>query len=163
MDLPLSERFSASSFTPVTKSVTSFSPVVASAEGAWSATSFYLDSSGRSSFLLPLQLGCRTKEDVDRIVASKCLQPAPKNIEVDEEENNCCPIIPYDSKHRSVQSMDLKLSMLKVSQFYRPQSKGIPFASTRKSLYAHLLSPRQIKWLRNSRKKCPSRENITRE
>lgn len=84
-ELTVSERFSSCSFTPVTKSIASFSPIVASAEGAWSATSFYIDSSGRSSFLLPLQLGCRTKEDVDQILASKCLQPPPKNVEQDGE------------------------------------------------------------------------------
>ena len=35
---------------------------------------------------MPLQLGCRTKEDVDRIVASKCLKPAPQNVQQQDEE-----------------------------------------------------------------------------
>ena len=87
----LAERFSSFSFTPVTKDVAPFSPVTASAEGAWSAISYYLDSSGRSSFLLPLQLGCRSKEDVDCILASGCLQPAPKNIDLEEDEQRTLP------------------------------------------------------------------------
>lgn len=87
----LAERFSSCSFTPVTKDVAPFSPVTASAEGAWSTISYYLDSSGRSSFLLPLQLGCRSKEDVDYIVASGCLQPAPQNIDLDEDEQRTPP------------------------------------------------------------------------
>lgn len=85
--LPLLDRFSSCSFTPVTKAVVSFSPVVASTEGTWSATSYYLDSSGRSSFLLPLQLGCRTKEDLDCIIASKCLKPAPKIVEQQQHDD----------------------------------------------------------------------------
>jgi len=94
-ELSLSERFSSCSFTPVTKGVASFSPVIASAEGAWSATSYYLDSSGRSRFLLPLQLGCRAKEDVDRFLASKCLQPAPKNVEQILEEEPSPPMYSF--------------------------------------------------------------------
>lgn len=85
---PLSERFSQCSFTPITKSVAPFSPIIASAEGAWSATSFYLDSSGRSRFLLPLQLACRTKDEIDRLLASKCLQPPPKNVEQEDIEQD---------------------------------------------------------------------------
>lgn len=87
-ELPLPERFASCSFTPVTKIIASFSPVVASVEGSWSATTYYLDASGRSSFFLPLQLGCRTKEDVDRIVASKCLKPPPQNVQQQDEEES---------------------------------------------------------------------------
>ena len=82
----LSERFATCTFTPVTKDVASFSPITTSAEGSWICTSYYLDSSGRSSFLLPLQLRCSSKEDVDHMIASRCLRPAPNNITVDEED-----------------------------------------------------------------------------
>ena len=56
--------------------------VVASTGGKkWKTSSFYLDSSGRSSIALPLQLQFPSKDVLDSFVALGCIHPAPTNCE----------------------------------------------------------------------------------
>lgn len=45
--------------------------------GTWKTTSFFIDSSGRSTFTLPLELTFASKEDLDQFLAAKCLYPSP--------------------------------------------------------------------------------------
>jgi hypothetical protein len=85
MSLPKS--FAACSFAPATKdeegnpTLISPSPI-----GTWKTTSFFIDSSGRSSFALPLQLSFASKQDLDVFLASDCLDPSPGNVVKEEEE-----------------------------------------------------------------------------
>lgn len=62
----LPKRFSACSFSPVTSDIAASSKII-SIDHGFQTTSFFLDSSGRSRFLLPLQVGCPSKEDVDAL------------------------------------------------------------------------------------------------
>jgi hypothetical protein len=71
-DNELSHRFASCTFTPITSDVTESSPIRAG-DGGFSTTSFFMDSSGRSKFVLPLQLSCPTKEDLDYIQQSGCM------------------------------------------------------------------------------------------
>jgi hypothetical protein len=86
--MPLSKSFAACTFAPVTKDKTGEPTTIHSSPiGTFKTTSFYLDSSGRSSFALPLQLTFSSKEDLDLFLASKCLQPPPNNlVKASEEE-----------------------------------------------------------------------------
>jgi hypothetical protein len=45
--------------------------------GTWKTTSFFIDSSGRSSFTLPLELTFASKDELDVFLAAKCLLPPP--------------------------------------------------------------------------------------
>ncbi len=42
-------------------------------------TSFFVDSSGRSSFTVPLQMRFGNKKDFEELMAAKCLNPPPRN------------------------------------------------------------------------------------
>ena len=86
--MPLSKSFAACTFAPVTKDKAGEQTTIHSSPiGTFKTTSFYLDSSGRSNFALPLQLTFSSKEDLDLFLAAKCLHPPPNNIvEASEEE-----------------------------------------------------------------------------
>ena len=86
--MPLSKSFAACTFAPVTKDKTGEPTTIHSSPiGTFKTTSFYLDSSGRSNFALPLQLTFSSKEDLDLFLAAKCLHPPPNNlVEASEEE-----------------------------------------------------------------------------
>jgi hypothetical protein len=87
--MPLSKSFAACTFAPVTKDKAGEPTTIHSSPiGTFKTTSFYLDSSGRSNFALPLQLTFSSKENLDLFLAAKCLHPPPKNspIEANEEE-----------------------------------------------------------------------------
>jgi len=63
--------------------------VIASSKGnKWKTSSFYLDSSGRSSIALPLQLQFPSKELLDSFVASGCIQPKPSNSPDDDSKED---------------------------------------------------------------------------
>jgi hypothetical protein len=87
--MTLPKIFAGCSFAPATKdkagNPTSINP---SPIGTWKITSFFIDSSGRSSFPLPLELQFSSKEDLDVFLAANCLDPAPENLieENDKEE-----------------------------------------------------------------------------
>lgn len=68
---------------PVTKDLSSTSNILVSSELGFHTTSYFLDSSGRTKFVIPLQIGCRNKEDLDMLVASGCLQPPPSGVDVE--------------------------------------------------------------------------------
>lgn len=84
----LSERFKACTVAPVCQDVDPTSPLTINPSGECTTTSFYLDSSGRSSFILPLQIGCPTKEDADLIVQSGCLRPYQMRFETGEDDSD---------------------------------------------------------------------------
>jgi hypothetical protein len=86
--MALSKSFAACTFAPVTKDKAGEPTTIHSSPiGTFKTTSFYLDSSGRSNFALPLQLTFSSKEDLDLFLAAKCLHPPPNNlVEADEEE-----------------------------------------------------------------------------
>ena len=83
-DSELSKRFASCTFTPITNDIWDSSRVVVGDDG-FATTSFLMDSSGRSKFLLPLQIACPTKEDVDYLVESGCL-PKVGGDEDDEDD-----------------------------------------------------------------------------
>jgi hypothetical protein len=86
--MPLSKSFAACTFAPVTKDKAGAPTTIHSSPiGTFNTTSFYLDSSGRSNFALPLQLTFSSKEDLNLFLEAKCLHPPPNNIiEASEEE-----------------------------------------------------------------------------
>eukprot|EP00533_Pseudo-nitzschia_delicatissima_P010106 CAMPEP_0116113456 /NCGR_PEP_ID=MMETSP0327-20121206/19518_1 /TAXON_ID=44447 /ORGANISM="Pseudo-nitzschia delicatissima, Strain B596" /LENGTH=576 /DNA_ID=CAMNT_0003606815 /DNA_START=34 /DNA_END=1761 /DNA_ORIENTATION=+ len=43
-------------------------------------TSFFVDSSGRSSFTLPLQMTFDSKKDLDKLLAANCFDPPPRSL-----------------------------------------------------------------------------------
>jgi hypothetical protein len=58
-------------------------------DGKWKTSSFYLDSSGRSSILLPLQLSFGSRDELLQFVTADCFTPKPSNYTKstkDEEE-----------------------------------------------------------------------------
>lgn len=79
--MSLEKVFASCSFAPATKDKdgksTNINP---SPIGTWKTTSYFIDSSGRSNFVLPLELNFASKEDLDVFLAAKCLNPAPKNV-----------------------------------------------------------------------------------
>ena len=79
------EQFASCVLTPVEGDAKS-SPVTSSALGKWKTSSFYLDSSGRSSIALPLQLQFPSKEVLDSFVALDCIRPRPENA-LDEQSS----------------------------------------------------------------------------
>jgi len=76
--MPSKEQFTACVLKPVEGG--GESSVVTFTNGKWKTSSFYLDSSGRSSVALPLQLQFPSKEALDSYVAAGCIQPAPENV-----------------------------------------------------------------------------------
>ena len=77
----LGEIFHACKLEPVTTGNNGGTTLLTSTEGSkWKATSFFLDSSGRSSFMLPLQLTFASKENLDEFLSENCLGSIPSNI-----------------------------------------------------------------------------------
>jgi hypothetical protein len=56
-------------------------------KGKWAATSLYVDSFGRASVHLPLQLLFPSKSICDSFINEKCIQPAPANASVVDEDS----------------------------------------------------------------------------
>lgn len=76
----LSQHFASCSLKPVVGKDPSSSSLIASpSAGTWKTSSFYLDSSGRSSISLPLELKFASKEALDEFIATKCIVPDPRN------------------------------------------------------------------------------------
>mmetsp|Transcript_14129 Transcript_14129/g.32798 ORF Transcript_14129/g.32798 Transcript_14129/m.32798 type:complete len:604 (+) Transcript_14129:152-1963(+) len=64
-----------------------------SPETSHCVTSFFVDSSGRSSFTLPLQMAFASKNDLDELLTAKCFDPPPRNLDsgmdsVEDDNNN---------------------------------------------------------------------------
>lgn len=77
-----SEEFSCCTLTPVAgneSDKSSSSSVVKSLDGKWKASSFYLDSSGRSSISLPLKLQFRSRTELNKFILCECFNPIPSN------------------------------------------------------------------------------------
>jgi hypothetical protein len=83
--MSLSKRFAACTLTPSTKGKDGMPPSIKSSpSGTFTATSFFIDSSGHSNFTLPLELKFSSQEDLDFVLASKTVVPAPANIVAEE-------------------------------------------------------------------------------
>jgi hypothetical protein len=80
----LSQHFASCSLKPVVGKDSSL--IASSSAGTWKTSSFYLDSSGRSSISLPLELKFASKEALDEFIATKCVVPDPANIVTEEAE-----------------------------------------------------------------------------
>ena len=86
--MSLSKAFSSCHFSPVVKNKAGDSTtILPSPIGTWKTTSFFLDSSGRSSFALPLELKFTSKEDLDLFLTARCIHPSPSNLVRDEKED----------------------------------------------------------------------------
>lgn len=92
--MSLSSSFSSCKFEPATADKSGVSSNITSTPfGSWKTTSFFIDSSGRSSFDLPLLLTFNSQDELNEFLSSKCLDPAPKNlVEIDETESNDAPV-----------------------------------------------------------------------
>lgn len=75
----LEQSFAACKFAPVVVNKLTGKPtsILPSRIGTWKTTSFFIDSSGRSTFALPLELTFASKADLDVFLAAKCLSPPP--------------------------------------------------------------------------------------
>lgn len=82
-----SEVFCCCSLTPVAGDESSASSVIKSSDGKWKASSFYLDSSGRSSISLPLKLQFRTRAELEKFLRCDCFNPAPSNYQRPDSED----------------------------------------------------------------------------
>lgn len=83
----LSKSFAACTLTPSTQGRNGMPPSIKSSRtGTFTATSFFIDSSGHSNLTLPLELKFATQEDLDLVLASKSILPAPANLVSDEEK-----------------------------------------------------------------------------
>jgi hypothetical protein len=85
VDSELSKRFATCTCVPIAKDRSDSSRIVAGGEG-FATTSFLMDSSGRSTFILPFQIVCPTKEDVDYLIESGCL-PMGQGIDCDDVDD----------------------------------------------------------------------------
>jgi len=81
------QHFSSCALKPLTGDQSSSSSIKQSSEGEWKTSAFYLDSSGRSSIALPLQLTFPSKEVIDEFLASSCITPMPSNLAENEEKS----------------------------------------------------------------------------
>jgi hypothetical protein len=78
--LQLERSFAGCKVAPaiVNKATGKPTSILPSPNGPWKTTSFFIDSSGRSTFTLPLELTFDSKEDFDDFLAAGCLNPPPK-------------------------------------------------------------------------------------
>lgn len=53
--------------------------ITSTSNGSYQATSFFVDSSGHSNFILPLDLKFGSREDLDLFLSSKSIRPLPQN------------------------------------------------------------------------------------
>jgi hypothetical protein len=98
---------------------------------SFTTTSFFIDSSGRSSFIVPLELKFTSKNNLNEFLAAKCLDPPPKNVVVAvvAEDSSCCnetivtdptetpattttKTTTHDSDPTKIESLDMPLSVL---------------------------------------------------
>lgn len=88
IDTMTSNQFSACTLIPY-EVAASPSLVKSTKERKWAISSFYLDSSGRASIALPLQLQFPSKQIFDCFVSSGCIKTGPENtpLESTEESN----------------------------------------------------------------------------
>jgi hypothetical protein len=81
----VSQHFASCFLKPVVgKDPSSSSLIASTSAGTWKTSSFYLDSSGRSSISLPLELKFASKEALDEFLATKCIVPDPRNASIKE-------------------------------------------------------------------------------
>lgn len=99
----LGETFASCKLEPVTTDKsgepTTISP---STNGSWKTTSFFLDSSGRSSFTIPLQLTFVSKNDLDAFLGANCLSCFPCNFKAqngnDEANAETASVVGFEVK-----------------------------------------------------------------
>jgi hypothetical protein len=90
----LKKAFASCSFVPAAgngKIVVAKSDIESDNDAAslnFATTSFFIDSSGRSSFVAPLELKFSSKENLDEFLTAKCLDPPPKNLVVEETSSD---------------------------------------------------------------------------
>lgn len=86
--MALSDAFESCAVEPVTEGKDGKAThIVAASGGGWKTTSFFIDSSGHSTFDLPLTMSFDSKDKRDEFLKSKCLNPAPKNL-VEEDTSD---------------------------------------------------------------------------
>ena len=86
--MSLLRSFEACTLTPSLKSKHGMPPSIKTGPGGkFTTTSFFIDSSGHSNFILPLELKFASQEDLDVILAANSIAPAPANL-VSKEEND---------------------------------------------------------------------------
>ncbi|KAG7359694.1 hypothetical protein IV203_034792 [Nitzschia inconspicua] len=82
----LKNSFAACSFAPADSGTISVAKTEqkddskSTTASTFATTSFFIDSSGRSSFTAPLELKFSSKKDMDDFLAAKCLDPPPMNL-----------------------------------------------------------------------------------
>ena len=74
--------FCTFSLLPVPSKDSSSCSVVLSSDGKWKTSSFYLDSSGRASISLPLELKFPSETVRNEYLSKDCFHPRPSNAEV---------------------------------------------------------------------------------
>lgn len=85
--MSLVKSFEACTFTPSVKGVNGMPPLIkAGPGGTFTTTSFFIDSSGHSNLILPLELKFASQEDLDLVLASKSIVPAPSNFVQPEDD-----------------------------------------------------------------------------
>ena len=75
----LEKSFTSCKFAP-SKSSKITTTTNATGSSSYNTTSFFIDSSGRSTFTLPLEIKFATKQELDDFLAAKCLDPSPSNL-----------------------------------------------------------------------------------
>lgn len=83
--MTLKESFASCKIAPATIDEGGTRTSIVPSGTSWETTSFFNDSSGRSTFDLPILLSFPTKKDLDLFLAAKCLDPPPKNLVVEDE------------------------------------------------------------------------------
>ena len=76
----LEKSFTSCKFAPSKSSKITTATTNATGSSSYNTTSFFIDSSGRSSFTLPLEIKFATKQGLDDFLVAKCLDPSPSNL-----------------------------------------------------------------------------------
>ena len=78
--MSLAISFSACTLTLNTKGKNGSPPAITTgSDGSFQAASFFVDSSGHSTFILPLDLKFACQEDIDLLLSSNCICPLPRS------------------------------------------------------------------------------------
>ena len=87
--MSLVNGFSVSTLTLSTKGRNGSPPVITtSSNGLLQAAAFFVDSSGHSTFILPLDLKFASQEDLDLFLSSNCIRPPPMSKVTDRKGTN---------------------------------------------------------------------------
>lgn len=88
----LVKSFGACKLTPNVKSKDGMTgSIKVGPGGTYTTTSFFIDSSGHSTFVLPLDLKAETQEDLETILSSNSIVPPPSNLVRDRQTEGVDP------------------------------------------------------------------------